>query len=103
VTILRVDDLPDYGTVVFVTIDGLRIVDATASGGVQTRISFSAFTLDAIERSVVRLDGQLEAPDCSEQYRHWRKAHDEGLAAPSMKTVYEAVRTVQAICDRRNG
>jgi hypothetical protein len=102
VTILVVDDLPNYGVVVFVSVDGLRIRDASAPNGIRTQILFSAFTLDAIERSVVQLEGQLAAPDCDEQLRRWREAHDEELAAPSTKTVGDAVRTVQAICDRRN-
>jgi hypothetical protein len=102
VTILLTEEVRDYGVLVFVALDGLRVADARAPDGQRSRVSFAAFTLAAIDDGVLAFDGQVGAPDCRELYANWRTAFGAGRAAPFTRTVADAVGTLQAICDARN-
>lgn len=62
VTILRIEDLPDEGRVVFVALSGMRVPDPRDPHRFRTTISFAPVALEFFERSVIDLHSTGEPP-----------------------------------------
>ena len=91
-TILRVDSTPKLGIIVHISLDGLRIPNAGAPGGVTTQVGHLPFREDAIRRSVTtKVNDDAPLPDYQDGYADWRRAFDSGRGGVSTITVAEAV------------
>ena len=77
---------------VHVSVDGLRIENPSARGGVSERIGHMPFTEAAIDLSVTtRAAAEITVPTDDEDYQEWRRASDAGRAGVFTITVAEAV------------
>ena len=95
ITILRVENVPDLGELVFIAIDGLRVADATAPGGTRATVSFAAFAEAAMEESTLSLEATADTPEHQALYSGWRRAFEDGKAAAFTRTVAEAIDSLQ--------
>ena len=92
VEIVRVEREPKLGTVVHVSVHGLRLRNPMAPGGTSDRIGHMPFAEDAFRRSVRDVAGERE-PDAAAQegYDAWRAAFERGDAGIFTVTLAEAV------------
>src|SRR5262245_21541986 len=92
VLIQRVEIAGDIGTVVHVTVDGLKIKNPREKSGEQNRNDFLPFTESALKQSVtVPASKTATFPDFSEVYQEWRKAYMQNNATAWTMPVAEAV------------
>lgn len=83
------------GVVVHVTLNGLSIKNPRAPGGVTTVASHLPLTEEALNRSLVELEGIAEIPDYRAGYDMWRKEFDRGDAGVFTLTIAEAVDAME--------
>ena len=80
-TVVRVDEDRDYGTIVHVTIADLEIRTDEAAGGVARTVTHMPFDEQAMDDSVLELiASDVDLPDYREGYDLWREAFDRGEA-----------------------
>ena len=73
ITILKIDSLPQFGEVVHIRIDGLRMKNCPG-GPVSNVVQHAPFTREAMERSVTKLlKNDAPVPDFEEGYSQWRR------------------------------
>jgi hypothetical protein len=90
-TVLKVESLP-IGVTVHVSVDGLRIENPSAPGGVSESIAHMPFTEEAIDKSATtRAAAEITVTPDDEGYEEWRRASDAGRAGVFTITVAEAV------------
>jgi hypothetical protein len=100
-TVLKVESHPGLGVIVHIAVDGLRVSNKLAPGGVTERASHLPFSKGAIERSVVALTGhETPAEDWRDGYGQWREAFDEGKAGVFTVTVAEAIDALESAFER---
>jgi hypothetical protein len=91
-TVLRVESSPKLGVIVHVSLDGLRIENPAAPGGVSEGIGHMPFAEAAIDKSVTRRAASgVPVTAGDEGYKEWRRAFDAGDAGIFTITVAEAV------------
>jgi hypothetical protein len=98
-TILRVETLPGIGDVVFISVNGLRVLDKNAPGGMRTEIGFTELTASALDRSVTSIDSHVPVPEHQQLYDGWRSAFDRGETEAYREPVASIVEKFQAIFD----
>jgi hypothetical protein len=73
-TILKVESLPKFGTIIHIRVDKVRLRNCTG-GPEPDKFEHMPFTRDAIELSVTKLIKEdSEVPDYKEGYDEWRNA-----------------------------
>ena len=97
VTILRVETLPELGEVVFISVDGLRVVDEGAPGGIRSEIGFTYLLASALDESVTSRDGDVTVPEHQELYEGWRRAVERAGAEVFREPVARIVERLQAM------
>jgi len=92
VHVIRVESEPRSGTVVHVSVHGLRLRNPMAPGGTSDRIGHMPFAEDALRRSVRDLVGERDADAAAQEgYDAWRGAFERGEAGVFTVTLAEAV------------
>lgn len=71
-TILKVESLPQIGTIIHVRIDNIRLYNCAGGNSPQT-IEHAPFTRDAVDSSVTKLVRKIEVPSFEEGYANWRQ------------------------------
>ncbi len=95
-TIVRVDDDDEYGTIVHIFISGVEIPNADAPDGKTTYIAHMPYAEDALEQCVKNLETEsVELPDYEEGYRLWRDAFENSEAGVFTFPVSEAITFVE--------
>lgn len=75
ITIVRLDEDPDFGTIVHVFVSGVSIPNTEAAGGVTTFIAHLPYSEEALEKCVLQLDSEsAELPAYEDAYQLWRAA-----------------------------
>lgn len=97
VTVLRVELVPELGEVVFISVDGLRVVDESAPGGIRSEIGFTYLLASALDQSVTSLDSEVAVPDHQELYEGWRRAFEHAGAEVFREPVARIVERLQAM------
>jgi len=72
-TILKVESLPNVGTIIHIRVDKVRLRNCT-SGPEPDNFQHMPFARDAIERSVTKVVSTGSVPDFQEGYDEWRSA-----------------------------
>lgn len=91
-TIVKVELSSELGTIVHVSLDGLRVKSAKAPSGFSETISHMPFAEPAIEKSVTTLAAaNVPLPAFEEGYREWRRAFDAGKGGIFTVSVAEGV------------
>ena len=101
-TILRVETFPEWGTIVFIAVHDIRVLDKRADTGVRTDVGFTELTEEALERSVTELVAAGAAPEDQSFYDGWRRNFDAGFGGAYRETVREIIQGLQRLCDHAN-
>jgi hypothetical protein len=97
VEILRVEREPAFGTIVHVSVHGLRFRNPMAPGGFGNRIGHLPFAEDALRGSVRAVVGQREPDDEGrEGYQSWRAAFEQGDAGVFTVSLADVVGMMEA-------
>ena len=96
ITIVKVDEEPDYGSIVHVYISDLAIPNESAPDGITNFICHMPFVAGAVASSVVELESDsADMPDFEDGYRLWREAFEQEEAGVFEVSVAEGVDFVQ--------
>jgi hypothetical protein len=77
ITIVRLDEDPDFGSIIHVFVSGVSIPNTQAPGGATTFIAHLPYSEEALEQCVIQLDGEsAELPDYEDAYQLWRTAFE---------------------------
>ena len=91
-TVLKVESSQTHGVIVHVSLDGLRIGNPSAPGGLSERIGHVPFAEAAIDKSVTtQVAAGVSVADDNEGYNEWRRAFEAGNAGIFTITVAEGV------------
>jgi hypothetical protein len=91
-TILKVESSPRLGIIVHVSVDGLRIENPNAPGGVSDTIGHLPMAEQAVDNSVTAPSAtNVVMPGQDEGYEEWRRAFDAGGAGIWTVTVADAI------------
>ena len=94
-TIVRLDEDPAFGTIVYVFVSGVSIPNAEAPGGVTTFIAHLPYSEEALEKCVLQLDGESsELPDYEDAYQLWRTAFESDEAGVFDDPVSEVIASM---------
>ncbi len=94
-TVSKVESSSKLGVIVHVSVDGLRIENPSAPGGVSETIGHMPFTEAAIDKSVTSRAGSSRPVTLDDEgYKTWRRASDAGRAGVFTVTVAEGVDLV---------
>jgi hypothetical protein len=92
ITIVRLDDDPEYGNIIHIHISNIEIENANAPGGKTTYIAHMPFMEDALAECVEQIENEsAELPDYQEGHQLWRTAFENGEAGVFSVTVAEAI------------
>lgn len=90
-TILKIENYPEYGKVVHIRVDGIRMINPVV-GNEFNEIPHLPFQAKALQRSLTRRMGETrEIPDFSQGYTYWKAAFDEGRAGAFKITVRQTL------------
>ncbi|MDA7858193.1 hypothetical protein N9B31_03660 [Mariniblastus sp.] len=99
-TIVRLDEDPDFGTIVHVFVSGVSIPNTQAPGGITTFIAHLPYSEEALEKCVLQLDGEsTELPDYEEAYQLWRTAFESDEAGVFDDPVSEVIASMATFAD----
>jgi hypothetical protein len=99
ITILRVEKVAGFGTILHVRVDKIRLQNCTGGPEPET-IEHMPFARDAVDRSVTKLEKESsEIPDYRQGYDEWRRSCGGVYAI----TVAEAVAVDQATFSKKLG
>jgi hypothetical protein len=70
-TILKVESLPKFGTIIHIRVEKIRLRNCTG-GPEPDKFEHMPFSRDAIERSVTKLVKDTSVPDFHDGYEAWR-------------------------------
>lgn len=95
-TVLKVEALPQRGTIVHLRVDGVRIASPQAPGGVLNEVAHMPFTERAVADSVTtRQPDAATLPQFADGYNRWRQDRGGVFDIP----VAQAVDQLQSIID----
>lgn len=90
-TILKVEDYPQYGRVVHIRVDGIRMTNPV-TGGEFNQMPHLPFQAKALQRSLTQRVGETkQVPDFSQGYAYWKAAFDEKKAGAFKISVRKAL------------
>jgi hypothetical protein len=91
-TVVKVESHPKLGTIVHISLQGLRMKSPRAPDGYAETISHLPMSAEALDKSVVKLLREnAPLPEFQEGYKEWRRGFDAGKAGFFTIPVAEAV------------
>lgn len=97
-TILKIEEYPETGKVIHISISGLKIKDTTSTTGIADKFTHIPLSEEALNKSVTTLkNGTYKKPDSLEMdgYSYWKKEFDKGNAGIFTIPVSEIVNTME--------
>ena len=95
-TIVRVDDDDEYGTIVHIFISNVAIPNADAPEGKTTYIAHMPYAEEALEESANEIESEsVDLPAYEEGYKLWRAAFESGEAGVFTIPIVEAIAFVE--------
>ena len=95
-TVVRIDDDPEYGNIVHIYISGVKIPNKSAPDGLTTFVCHMPFIEDSIKQSVSELDKSVdELPEYEDGYLLWRKAFEDSEAGVFEVSVSDGIEIMQ--------
>jgi hypothetical protein len=96
-TVCHVDDDP-FSCVVHVRIEGVRIPNPEAPGGISKGVHLMPFTEEALAESVGKMiSDNVVVTNWEKAYDAWRTAYEEGEATVWSLPVYDAIQVMQSM------
>jgi hypothetical protein len=96
--ILKIEEYPDYGKVIHISVNGLKMKNPQHPKGIADRISHLPVTEEALDKSVIRIKNDTrQMPDSLETdgYSYWKKEFDKGSAGVFSTPVSEIVNVME--------
>jgi hypothetical protein len=95
ITILRIDESPELGTIVHVGVDNVRLANCHR-GPDPDSVPHMPFARKALEGSVAKkVASDQPLPDYEEGYREWREAYEQKHAGIYVVSVADAVSVAE--------
>lgn len=97
-TILKIEEYPETGKVIHISISGLNIKDTTSTTGIADKFIHIPISEEALSNSVTTLKKEAyKKPDSLEMdgYSYWKKEFDNGNAGIFTIPVSEIVSTME--------
>jgi hypothetical protein len=99
-TILRVEEHPVLGTIVHVSLRGLRVKAAAHPQGYTDEVRHMPFSREAIDRSVLKVvEDPAPLPEFEEAYDSWKAEIDQGAGGIWTIVVADAVGVIERALD----
>ena len=103
-TIVKVESSPKLGTIVHISLDGLRIKSPHSREGTSETVSHMPLAESAVEKSVTTLlAANAPLPSYEEGYAEWRRAIDNGKGGVFTVSVAQAVDFVESTLEPVDG
>jgi hypothetical protein len=100
ITIVRLDEDADFGTIIHVFVSGVSIPNTQAPGGVTTFIAHLPYSEEALEKCVIQLDEETsELPDYESAYQLWRAAFESDEAGVFDDPVSQVIASMATFAD----
>lgn len=97
VIVCRVEDNESLGPIVHIYVNGLRLKDKNAPGGVIDHVPHMAYASDALRRSVIKLESSgTMLPQFEERYHQWRTKFMQSRAGVWTSTVSESLQGMES-------
>ncbi|MDR6487886.1 hypothetical protein J2799_002391 [Chryseobacterium vietnamense] len=97
-TILKIEEYPETGKVIHISVSGLKIKDTTSTTGIADKFTHIPLSEEALNKSVTTLKNETgKKPDSLELdgYSYWKKEFDKGNAGIFTIPVSEIVSTME--------
>lgn len=96
--ILEIEEFNDYGDVVFVYVDGLKLENPEVEGGYSSIIRLMPFLKDSLLPCLKKLiTVELDAlPEFGKAYEYWLMLFNKGKAGILSSTVAEAITIIES-------
>jgi hypothetical protein len=99
-TILKTESHPKLGGIIHIAVDGLRMKNPLASGGMSSMVGHMPYQEAALRASLVGVAGQSpDAPDL-DGYKIWKDAFDQGKAGIWSIPLSEAIGAMEKIANQ---
>ena len=100
ITIVRLDEDADFGTIIHIFVSGVSIPNTQAPGGVTTFIAHLPYSEEALEKCVIQLDEETsELPDYESAYQLWRAAFESDEAGVFDDPVSQVIASMATFAD----
>jgi hypothetical protein len=99
-TILKVEPHPKHGTIVHVSLEGLRLKIPSAQGGSSSTIGHLPFQEAALRGSLLKMVTRTAAPTMG-GYKTWKDAFDQGRAGIWSDPVAKTVGTIERLANEQ--
>ena len=100
ITIVRLDEDADFGTIIHIFVSGVSIPNTQAPGGVTTFIAHLPYSEEALEKCVIQLDKEAsELPDYESAYQLWRAAFESDEAGVFDDPVSQVIASMATFAD----
>lgn len=95
-TVVKVESSEKLGTIVHVSLQGLKVKNSRHKNGFSDTVSHMPFSEKAIDQSVTKLVKEnADLPDYQEGYNQWKQAFDAGKGGIFTITVAEAIEVIE--------
>jgi len=97
-TILKIEEYPETGKVIHISISGLKMKNPASPSGYAETLTHIPISEEALDKSVTSLKNETgKKPDSLEMngYSYWKKEFDNGNAGIFTITVSEIVSTME--------
>jgi hypothetical protein len=100
-TVCKVETAGKLGTVVHISVKGVKLKNPTSKDGVANNIAHLPFSETALKQSVSKLiqEGAV-LPDYVEGYSTWRKAVEGGKGGVWTTTVAETIASMESVLNK---
>ncbi|MGY8746907.1 MAG: hypothetical protein ACKVHR_02460 [Pirellulales bacterium] len=100
ITIVRLDEDADFGTIIHIFVSGVSIPNTQAPDGVTTFIAHLPYSEEALEKCVIQLDEETsELPDYESAYQLWRAAFESDEAGVFDDPVSQVIASMATFAD----
>jgi len=100
ITIVRLDEDADFGTIIHIFVSGVSIPNTQAPGGVTTFIAHLPYSEEALGKCVIQLDEETsELPDYESAYQLWRAAFESDEAGVFDDPVSQVIASMATFAD----
>ena len=100
-TVCKIEVAGKLGTVVHVSIDGVKVKSPQSKGGEANTIAHLPFSEAAFRQSTSKLIQEgVPLPNYTEGYATWRKAVEDGKGGAWTITVAEAIASMESVLNK---
>jgi hypothetical protein len=97
IIICRVESDPKLGEIVHIHVNGLRLKNKRAPGGIGDQVGHMPYSGEALRKTLTKLESTgATLPDFEGGYQQWRAAWDDGKAGVWTASVSDAITGMES-------